>query len=173
MTLPIPVERTWSVSDVATGAMFNANLRDGINYLLTVPVFYGSQTSTQSITTSTFTAVSFDTNIYDTYSGHSTTVNNSRYTAQVAGIYLCIGQVAFAGNATGVRIAQLYKNGSSTPGQQQMNNSGASNATVAVASALVQMAVGDFVQVFGFQASGGSLATVTNTSTLQVIWLHS
>ena len=70
------------------------------------------QTSNQSIVFGAWTAVTFDTEDVDTHSGHSTSVNTSRYTAAVAGWYHVVGRGSFAANSTGHRGVRIAKNGS-------------------------------------------------------------
>lgn len=171
--LPVPAERTWSVNDIVGGALLNSNLRDGINFLLNPPTAQVSQTATQSLANTTFTPISFDVNILDTYGGHSTTVNNTRYTAQVAGIYQVSGIVTFASNSTGDRAAEIGKNGSgisySTTGFR------ASTGTVTgvpVPGILITLAVGDYVEILGWQSSGGALSTQTGASSMFILWVH-
>ena len=175
MPLGIPSQRTWATNDIVTAAMMNANVRDAVNFLLNVPVFYGQQSTTQSIANNTYTALSLDTNIYDTYSGHSTVTNNSRYTAQQPGLYMIIGRSGFTTNATGARGALIIYNGggvSSTTPNVTTGNAGASAFSYTEVVAFQLMAIGDYVEVFGYQASGGALSTTTGGSSMQVLWMH-
>lgn len=174
MALPVPVMRTWNVGDLGSAALLNAQLRDGINFLLNVPVLSCYNSTTQSVITGTWTALGMDTNVYDTYAGHSTTVSNSEYVAQVAGIYLVIVRSGWATNTTGIRGAAITTNGAAvgvTTPQVLMQTTSASEPIVEV-SALIQLAVGGFVQGWGFQGSGGALSTFANVCSLQAIWIH-
>ncbi len=133
------------------------------NFQLNRPQFFIYQGTGQTFTTSVLAAVTFDSSTVDTYNGHSTSVNNSRYTAQVAGTYLISGATGWAANSTGGRGGSFFKNGSnlSNGGSAIVNaNTTGSSLTVApMPAVLVQLAVGDYVELWGFQGSGGNLAT--------------
>lgn len=174
MTLPVPTEVTASTNDIMSAARWNTNVRDGINYLLNVPILSCYSVGTQSVTTSTWTALTFDTNVYDTYNGHSTSSNTSEYVAQVSGIYLVIVRSGWAANTTGIRGAAITVNGATVAAnspQVLMQTTSASEPIVEV-SALVQIPSGQFVQGWGFQSSGGNLSTFANISSMQAIWIH-
>lgn len=173
MTLPVPSESTATVGLVLTASMWNTNVRDGVNYLLNPPVFIGVQTAAQSLVTATFTAITFDTETVDTYGGHSTVTNTSRYVAQVAGWYEVVARAGFAGNATGRRMAAVHVNGS----QIRVNETDAvgSVAQSVEITETVFLNVGDYVETDGYQSSGGALNTQTAanfTSTMTVRWVH-
>lgn len=174
MVLPVPVERTWAAGDITTAALLNSSLRDGVNFLTTVPQLVCSQQTPQSIanTPSPFAAIAFDTNTVDTYSGHSTVTNNSRYVSQLGGWYFVIGQVAFAANATGVRVAQLWANGVGGPAEVQGAAGPSANNTQIQVSGLVFLSAGSYVELRVYQASGGALNTVASFSTMTAWWMH-
>lgn len=173
MTLPVPTEMTAVVGNILTAAQWNSNVRDGVNFLANPPLFIGYQSAAQSIPNSAFTAISLDTEVADTYGGHSTTTNNSRYVAQVAGWYLGIGQVALAGNASGLRSPALYVNGAAALPQMQAEiapNGG--STTIVQAVGITYLNVGDYIEVRIDQTSGGALNTVANVSFLAALWVH-
>jgi hypothetical protein len=158
-----------------TAAWWNAQVRDLGNFLTGVPVFYGYQTTVQSLTDSTPANIAIDTEVIDSDSGHSNTTNNYRYTPTVPGTYLVIGTVAFNSNTTGYRRAFVYKNGVVTTagGAQAMQTQ---NVTAATQTAtLVSMnGTTDYVAVVGVQDSGAALNTYSSSgfaSSLIVIWV--
>lgn len=174
MVLPVPVEATRSVGDILTASEWNTAVRDAVNFLTGPPLFVGYQTTIQSVASGTYTPVNIDTSVVDTYSGHSNVTNNSRYTSQLAGYYLVIGQVAIAPNATGNRAPTLAIGGVAvTIGSQQLPNSGAGTNSVIQVSGIWQLGAGAYIEVWAYQGSGGSLNTVTTLSSLQAYWLHS
>lgn len=174
--LPVPVPRTFAVAEVETGAYLNS-LRDALNFLVNVPIAYVTQSATQTLTTSTWTAITYDQTVVDTYGGHSNSTNNSRYTAQVAGWYIVFGSACYAVNTTGQRGAAIAKNGTRVQGA-----AGFAQATSALSTAtpspptIVYLAAGDYVEIQAYQSSGGNLATVSGSdldSSMTVAWLHS
>lgn len=173
MTLPVPSQRTWAVGDIVTAAEMNANVRDAVNFLANPPVFLGKQTVGQAIATSTNVNVTLDTEVVDTYSGHSTTTNTDRYTAQVAGYYLCIGSINYPTNATGRRANQFEVNGTVVQTAEVAVNPNAGTGDLNVA--LLFLNVGDWVGMVAFQSSGASLTLTTSSPTqsfMACLWVH-
>src|SRR5687767_2891259 len=91
---------------------------DQISFLTDPPRAQLRQTVAQTFTSGAFAAVTFTTEDWDTYAGHSTSTNTSRYTAQIAGIYMLTGKIGWNGNATGRRASRWAKNGTDINGSQ-------------------------------------------------------
>lgn len=169
--LPVPIPRTFSVSETEAAAYLNS-LRDAINFLLNPPeaVVYGS--AVQSLAHNTVTALTFDATQFDSYGMHSNSVNNTRCTAQVAGTYLAICTYASAGVTGGGRNVQPAKNGVAVPYSAGNFDASIANFHIVQAAALITMSAGDYVEAWGLQNSGAALNTVANESSLQVLWVH-
>jgi hypothetical protein len=137
-------------------------------------LYAGYQSAAQSIAPSTVTALAMDSAVVDSYGGHSNVTNNSRYTAQVAGYYLVIGQVGYTANANGNRLIELHKNGGATLplGQGVGLAPTTSNNAANQVCALVLLAAGDYVEAYTYQTSGGALSTVPTQCGMTVLWLH-
>ncbi|MET8627926.1 hypothetical protein ABZW30_30005 [Kitasatospora sp. NPDC004669] len=169
--LPIPIPYSWNVGDSFTAAIGNST-RDALSFLLNPPVFRGYQSTSQSVPANAVTPLAIDTVIVDSYGGHSTTVNTSRYTAQVPGWYLVIGGAGFGTSSTGARLVRIHKNGALIPASQFGVPNPSPDITTAVqSSALVYLAAGDYVEANGYQSSGAPLSTDNDTS-LTVLWWH-
>ena len=134
---------------------------DRIQFLSDPPRAQLRQTAAQTFGTSgLFAALLFDAEDWDTYGGHSTTTNTSRYTCQVAGIYQFSGKVSWNGSATGRRASKWMKNGSDVAGNQMaIIATSASDVQHPAVTMQISLVVGDYVELYGFQESGGSLAT--------------
>jgi hypothetical protein len=137
---------------------------------LNPPVFDVVQTATTtSIPSGTgWTPVAFSDGagvIVDSYSGHSTSVNPSRYVGMLPGYYEVSGVVCFTSNATGSRGALLSKNGTLISGSGQSVSTNATGSTaVASARRLVFLnGTTDYVELVARQQSGGSLTTAIFT----------
>lgn len=118
------------------------------------------QTSGQSITNNTFTALTFTTEDFDTDSGHDTGSNTSRYTAQTAGRYEFSGGHSWAADAAGVRESRWAKNGSAVNGSGIRIQAVAANIVAHPArTIIIDMAVSDYVELQVLQSSGASLST--------------
>jgi hypothetical protein len=179
MVLAVPTQRTWNTYDITTAAMMNANVRDAVNFLSAPPLFIALQQTAQSIPNAFGggTPLTFGDPggiVVDSYNGHSTSTNPTRYVAQVAGWYLVEGRSGWAPSATGLRIAGTSVNGA----VQKYGTSapvGGSNWLASV-SDILYLNVGDYVELLGYQTSGGALNTNSGAayqSSLMVLWVHS
>ena len=114
--------------------------------------------ATQSLSNDTSAAITFDAEEFDTDGFHSTSSNTSRITipSGKAGKYLFVATIVFATNATGNRSIFFAKNGSLVARGQRVPPSAASE-THLTTSAIVDLAISDYVEVFGYQNSGGNL----------------
>lgn len=175
--LPVPIPRNFAVSEVESGATLNS-LRDAVLFALNPPEAVLYQAAAQSIPNGAWTAVGQDSTTIDTYGGHSNSTNNSRYTAQVAGTVWVRGTAGFAANATGVRGGAIYKNGAEIEGHTQavFAPTGGGYQTVQPVFDEVQLAVGDYVELFVYQSSGAALNTssgwIGQRCGLSVLWFH-
>jgi hypothetical protein len=128
------------------------------------------QSASQNFSNATATVVTFDSESYDTNAFHSTSSNTSRLTvpAGKAGKYLVFGQLAYNGNATGQRQAEILINASGGYAKNVALNNGSSYITTPSFSTVLTLAVADYVELGGYQDSGGTLG---NQNGLQYTWL--
>jgi len=132
-----------------------------------------TQTSAQSLGTGSWVSITLNSSQYDNYNGHSNVTNNSRYTAVVAGWYTVSGVVAFSANGTGERGARLAVNGSPVQGTAGFLAALSSNVTAVVtATRDILLNVGDYVEVQGWQTSGGSLNTAVFSDLACGMWVR-
>lgn len=132
--------------------------------------------TTTSISNATYTAFTCDTEDYDTDGFHDNSTNNSRITipSGKGGYYQISGKIAFAANSSGIRVAGIYKNGSLVGGFTTPSISGSSiNYPFLVT---MNLAVGDYVELYVYQDSGGALNlfsgyTPPEYSYLQAVYL--
>ncbi|MGW1525466.1 hypothetical protein [Streptomyces sp. NPDC002159] len=177
--LPVPVPADEVPGASIASALWNAQVRDGIGYLLNEPVFVGTQTSSQNVLHNTWTALNLNTEQFDTYGGHDNVTNNSRYTAQAPGFYAVCGIACFTANATGVRAARIHVNGNVVQGSCQMFMTQNTNITgVATPLRTVYLSAGDYVEVAGYNNSGLASPGLSTgvaadlASALFVLWSH-
>ena len=112
------------------------------------------------------TTITYDTEFYDTDAFHSTSSNTSRLTipSGKAGKYLVIFTSRFQSNDTGVRNCAILKNG----GKVQASNMGANQQAGQLSfqtTAIVDLAVGDYITTTIYQNSGGNLILYFATAT--------
>jgi hypothetical protein len=120
-----------------------------------------NSSTNQSLSNATNTLINFGTEIFDTDAFH-TGGSPTRVTipAGKAGYYLVLGTVTYATNASGQRQCNILKNG----GSLFANTSYPSGGIVQVrASGIINLAVADYIELQGYQDSGGSLNVVYDT----------
>lgn len=173
-TVPSPPTETPGLYN--TSALFNAQVRDLNNFGLGPPVFSGYAAATQSIPTgNVMTALSLDTELLDSDSGHSTVTNTSRYTATVAGTYFVIATVGWGASATGDRRIQIALNGAAIIGSGTGADANQVVTTGQVACTFVTLnGTTDYIEVMAAQNSGGTLSTVGGgvfAPSMRVLWI--
>lgn len=151
---------------------------DQIEFLTSPPMAQLRQTVGQSISNGTFTALTFDTEGWDTYNGHSTVTNTSRYVVPVAGYYQLSGKVAWNGNTTGRRVSQWAVNGTGvTASQVAVTANSVSDVEHPTSTIDVLLALNDYVEILAWQDSGGALSTLVSNaqvySYMNVRWVAS
>jgi hypothetical protein len=134
----------------------------------------------QSITDNTSTALTFDSEEFDSDTFHSTSSNTSRMTipAGLGGKYILTASAYFSGfDADGTRLMFFKKNGSELRGESRIgpaSNSGQTpNPTV-----VVDLNAGDYVEVWVYQNSGAAMdvghgSSTTAQATFSIVKLDS
>jgi len=117
----------------------------------------------QSIANNTEVALTWSAETYDTDNFHSTSTNTSRITipSGKAGYYLFTGNLNYNKNATGERFIILKKNNTKV-NQQSYGNFGSGAYTDVNISDVINLAVGDYIELFAYQSSGASLNIIMN-----------
>jgi len=117
-----------------------------------------SKTSSQSIATSTYTAIAFQAEIFDTDAFHDNTTNNTRITipAGKGGYYLFIGKSNIADSATNIRVMRFFKNGA-TQLQNIAFTGRVEDTPQFTFSTIANLTAGDYVELSFLQNSGSSL----------------
>jgi hypothetical protein len=114
-----------------------------------------SNTLSQSIPNNTYTAITWAGEEFDVGGYHSTATNTSRITipAGKAGYYQLQASGGTGSSATGIRIAKIYKNGTSIVQTVMPGSTTDPNIEI---ETVVYLAVADYVEVFFYQNSGSS-----------------
>jgi hypothetical protein len=121
------------------------------------------KSASQSVANVTLTAITMDSEFFDTDNFHSTSTNTSRITipAGLAGKYQLNGALSFTVNSSGIRAISFYRNGNPYLYANMSSTNGSYDMNIA-ASTVIDLAVGDYVEMFGFQNSGASLNATGN-----------
>lgn len=130
-----------------------------------------TNTGAISVPNTTWTTLTWDTEGYDDNSFHSTVSNTERVTipAGAAGRYLVTAVISFASSNNGAHAASLRKNGTQifATGLGLYTDVPLGLESIAF-SQIVDLAVGDYLDVQAYQASGAAVNTSQNNSRLQV-----
>lgn len=140
--------------------------------LIAEPVFFqATYSTTQSLTNNTPTALTLDTEVIDTYGGHSGSASTYTVPAALNGMRVdAAGSASFAANGTGVRVALIWHNGATVSLGQNGAPGSAANSLAVEATATFIVATGDTISVAADQTSGGALSTVASASGLTLSW---
>lgn len=132
-----------------------------------------SKSGTQAITTATATALTFDTESFDTDGFHSNVTNTSRITIPSGkdGKYLVTPQVRVESNSTGRRILALYKNGSIVLLNQFEQVPSGTGAVTVGNSFIMSLVATDYIELYFTQTSGGNLNANTEGTYFGVEYL--
>lgn len=149
------------------------------HFLANPPACRVTHNTTQSIPSGFWTALTFNTEFFDTGGLHSTSSNPTRITIVQPGLYLFTMTIGYSSNSTGRRLFGLRKNGTGTSGategllQTDPSAGGSNGEAYGTITALVKMAAGDYMEAITFQTSGVALnAVVTDGVPLfSTVWV--
>jgi len=142
---------------------------------LDVPVFFGYQSSAQSVADGVATALTLDGEAIDTHDGHSLVTNPTRWTVPSgwAGIYMVQGR-ATIDTASGNQFisASCAVNGTAQDFAFKVDVYGVFAFTALTPLVPVALAEGDYLQLLGTQGSGATRLTVGGRSSLSVVFVR-
>ena len=132
------------------------------------PNFVGAsmyKSSAQAIPSSVWTAITFDSEEFDTDSFHSTSTNTSRITIPtgMGGKYLFTGTMIWQQNGLNNRALAIYKNGS-TSKQLFLNRPDSDFNTEVSYATIISVAAGDYFELLTYQDTGGNLNAISGTN---------
>lgn len=119
-------------------------------------------TSSQTIATDTLTKVQFNAESYDSQ-GEFDSTTNYRFTATKAGYYAIIASLIWSDNvATKVYELRISKNGAEVAKTWVVGSDGGN--TPVTLSDIIYLAAGDYIEIYGFQNTGGNVNVVYSAS---------
>jgi hypothetical protein len=167
--VPYVVPTNFASGAILTEAQMDV-LGNDIVFLANPPVCSVYNSGSVSVSNATETAVTWNSENFDTDTMHSTGSNTSRITATTAGKYRVTGYVEFDANGTGLRYAALKKNGTTYLVLMEKDDPSSGRSTRFNPTWLVSMAATDYVELVVYQASGGAL-NVTTSSGFTAEWV--
>lgn len=128
----------------------------------------------QSLATSTDTPITFNSERHDTDAYHDTATNTSRLTVPTGqgGTYIIGWTLGYAANATGTRSVGVRLNGTTFINYDRRPAAGGGNPSHLVGNVVYRLAAGDYVELIGFQDSGGALNTVVGANYSPEFWIQ-
>jgi len=141
-------------SNIASDVTVNIPSRAG-NLAIDGPAFSAYSTVGVSCANTTFTKQTYDVEVFDTNNNFA----SSRFTPTVAGYYQINAGTVFGVVASGICFIDIYKNGAEfARGSLTFFTSGI-NPSCVVSSVIYFNGSTDYVEIYVYQNSGGSLST--------------
>ena len=174
--MQVPTSRLFAAGDILSGAALNQAVTSFGNFFMGKPICILRQTVAQSTSTGTSVNLTFTTEDIDRDSGHSTTTNTDRYTAQTPGYYRVTATCVWEATATGgARQIQIMKNAGAVNGSfQRYQHTAVSSVTSITTTALVYFnGSTDYVTAEVLQTSGALNTRVTapEQSSMIIEWV--
>lgn len=141
---------------IIEGRLWLDGSESGTQSITTTQSVKAVKMTNQSIESGSIITIDFDSEEFDTNTLHDNSINNSRLTCKIAGIYLCTLQIDFEENVTGSRAVQLLKNGTIAISGTQANALQVGDTVVTILG-VCQLAINDYVEGQAYQSSGGAL----------------
>ena len=180
--MAVPSQGTVAVGDKITASLWNDDVRDAVNFLISPPRVKVYKTANQSIANSAWACLTWNAEAFDSDTMHDNATSNSRITFTTAGTYQITYNALWANNSTGLRNHTIEKNGTTTQGsgttiiEPFAISPVAATHSGASISVMASFVAGDWIQAFAWQNSGGALnlAGVTEAhSSFSARWVSS
>jgi hypothetical protein len=152
---------TLTIGDTNTSTIALKSGATLTNFPDNTPAFDATKSGDQTLSNATDTKITFETEVIDTDSAFS----SSRFTVPSGkgGKYFVYAAVGFATNGTNLRQVYLIKNGSEFRRLSNLQGgSGSGVNTYNSAGVIVSLADGDYVEIYAYQNSGGSLDALSS-----------
>lgn len=123
------------------------------------------KSGTQSTSNGVWTAITFDSELFDTDAFHDNVTNNSRITIPAGknGKYQINGSIMWVASGTGSRLIKMQKNGADILYGNWGTNAGASDPSSKQISGILDLVATDYLELNGYHSHSTSL-NVDSTS---------
>jgi len=161
-TLTLPAATGNIITSADSGTVTQAMLAS--NVAGNGPAFYAYASATQSVSNNT--DVKLQINTKETPDPDTSNLFNTstyRFTPNVAGYYQINGTYCPSGASSGVAAVKIFKNGSQYKYGLQVAN-GTGNIVCGVSSLVYLNGTTDYVELYGYQNSGGALTNTVGSS---------
>jgi hypothetical protein len=139
------------------------NSEDGLEFTASMPTVASGigvrvyNSSDISIGTTSDTALTFNSERWDTDNIHDTVSNTGRLTCKTAGKYMIVGGIDFALNSSGIRQIFIRLNGTTDIGRGGDASTSANTNYRKQVTSIYELSVDDYVELIVYQNSGGDL----------------
>lgn len=123
------------------------------------------------LSTATTTSLTFNSQRWNTSNLHSTATNTGRFTILIPGRYMIGGSVRYAANATGWRFAGILLNGTTYLVQDKKAAITGTTTDIHVQT-IYKLKSGDYVEIQGYQDSGGNLDIEAAGNSSPEFWIE-
>lgn len=180
--MAVPSQGTVAVGDKITASLWNDDVRDAVNFLISPPRVKVYKTAAQSIANAAYACLTWNAEAFDSDTMHDNATANSRITFTTAGTYQVTLNMFWASSAAGNRVMTIEKNGTTTQGSGTavVDPIGftpiAANSNGMSFTFTASFAATDYIQAFVYQSSGGALNFNGGTeasSTFSARWVAS
>ncbi len=166
-----PTVPTQSPGDNSTKAASTAYVDTAVSAVVSPANDFGKvyRTTNQTISDTTATAISFDTELFDTNALVNIGGNPTRITIATSGSYV-FGAHVLWDNAAGRRFLYITKNGSSELTGCDIHTS---NEEAECSFSMTDyFTAGDYIELWAYQTTGGNLDVISNSSGSPVFYAH-
>jgi hypothetical protein len=153
-----------TIQEPATASNFTQTLPAATGTVMVsgnMPAFSAYSNLGQTLSNSTFTKIQFNVENFDTASAYDNTTNY-RFTPLVAGYYQVNGNFSPSGASSGYGQFAIYKNGAEVTGGSAAPNNTSVGAQCTASTVLYLNGSTDYVEIYGWQNSGGNLTLQTS-----------
>lgn len=153
-----------STGNLITAAIWNSYLgaTGSLEFLHDKPCCRVYNDASIEVANASVTALTFNSERYDTDTMHSTSSNQGRITFTTAGKYLVIGQVVWAVDSTGYRYIQIKLNGSTVIADVRQD--ACSSYTSQIVTTVYDFAATNYVELIAYQTSGDALDAIVSAN---------
>lgn len=148
------------VTGTTIATAWGNSVKAALDFLANPPACRVHNSATQSCPDAAATALTFNSERYDTDTMHSTSTNTSRITIKTAGLYAVGGGFVLATRGDYFQVAaQLRLNGTTTIASNSLSGNGAQNVFGHVTVHInYKFAVNDYVELLVYQDNSANVA---------------
>lgn len=175
----VPSTATKAVNDPITAAWANNNVKSPIDFINAPPECQVYDAAGLTVTNSTFTLLTFNTEAYDTDSMHSTSSNTSRININTSGmyeveLYVNLPTATYTVFSVNMRLNSGGASGGGTSVFTHQTGSPGGAPQQLYRSVKMPLTSGNYYEFFVFQTSGASRTTTTGNylTGATFTWLH-